>query len=218
MWRYQFGDKYRYAKLHLERSLRLIPEKGEAAHFYSVYLKEAKKDNHGALQYANRAIVTSNEPLAIIHKARILMDLHRNQEAYAILSRFTKLGASVSGFHYAKGLLEYLAENYTKAVEEFEEELKTGDDYRTALYLGRSYFLLQDWKSSRDALKKALRLRPRGLEGHLQMALTYEQLRDYAAAMSHLETASEIAMDLQDKEAQIEVRININRLRRDRLE
>lgn len=193
---------------------RLLPEHGDFTFLYAITLWERSKDIATVLELLHRAQLTSTNTRIPIAKGLLLMKNRRNQEAYRVLEDIASFQAPLDGLHHARGLVEYLNENYEEAALQLEAEVRQYPrNYEAHLYLAACYRILQKTALAIETLQRALSIKPGGLDAHIQLSEIYEQTRDYEEAERELQQAVDVAADLGDFETATELTVRLRQLR-----
>jgi len=195
---------------------QLLPEKGDFSFLCGVAMWEQKESPQKVLELFDQATLTSTNTKVAVAKAILLMQNHRNQEAFRLLQEYAELEAPLEGLHQARGMVEYLSRNYPAAVEELEAEVRLYPrNYEAYLYLGLSQHALGRTDRAVEAFRRALLAKPRGLEAHIQLGEIYFAERLYGQAIREYQEAMSVALDIGDFRTAGQLRI---RLRQARLE
>ena len=122
---------------------------------------------------------------------------------FACLAGSTVLRAGESGLNKA---LELVNEGKTdEAITILRDEIgKRPDEPDTQLLLGVAYLEKSDYDSAKDALEKALALKPDSVPAHYSLAMLFEKEKNYSRASSEwrkvlLLTADKNLKDLASK-------------------
>jgi tetratricopeptide (TPR) repeat protein len=155
-----------------------------------------QKDYTNALKFYNEALQKQNSPIqAIVGKAKVMNQLGKTKEGYAILDDAILAQPGSAELLYARGLLNNTKEKYSKALDDFEKAFELNSEYNkygNFLNRGYSFQCLEEYDKAIELYGKAIELDPRSASAYNSRGLAYYATSNYKEASSDFIKALEI--------------------------
>jgi tetratricopeptide (TPR) repeat protein len=147
----------------------------------------AQKDYENALKYYEESMQKPNSPMqAIIGKSKVLNQLGKIKEAFAMLDNAIESDPSSPNLYYARGLLNNIHKRYSKSVPDFDKAFSLNPNYNTfGLHLNRgiAFYNLEEYMNAITDFDEALELDPKNPTVYHSRGLAYYDFGNYDEAI-----------------------------------
>jgi len=189
---------YNAGILDINRAIELQPSSA-AAYYIRGELRMNLKDYQGSLVDFNIALELDPAMQdAIAGKAIALIFLDRDKEAIQLIEDNLKRDSEAPAFYYARGMLLYFREKYSKAIEDFNRVIEIDPNYNPFnVYLNRGVTLLEllEFDEAKENLDKAITFGKERASAYHSRGRVYYKMEDYEKAVSDFNTALELNPD-----------------------